>query len=573
MASPYISCGLRQGSQGADAANKEAWLASWEERLKQRERVLVEAGFSFPRYRGTPVLKISCASCNHHLSSQGMQVCYNTDTSADAYTADRSPNGIKKCDRDMEHNLCGCRVRQFECVCGSVVGHHIHYFCNGCSGHSDEGHRWHFYFQSVEAEPRRDMSTGEMLMWPGSEAQEDEESSVDDIRGQIFDENSMVHQDTDTTSWTCSPLMDRNGRQRQASLGKPCAGRTSWSNAPREAELARREAALRAREDDLLKREEAQFEAELNQGAREKFLRDATAQQEHGDKELATRSAALNQRTAMIEARERQLEEQVQQFLSDKANKDCKRAVERAERKAAICEAEVDALRVQITEQKREALVANEKVASQSAEMQQLHEALAEARREARLRGDTAGMPMHVAGRGKLPPPAEAGHPLAKRVLELEQELATVRAELQQASQRSQSKDAELTVANQKLLAAQHANENKDAELAIANHRLHTAQNEHKNKDSDRLQDQRQIEARLDIAEKLSKKRMDLERREEAVAAREAALEAAARRHDMNPAIGQVHVPPFYGSSVSSGSGVPQPGGGGFAGFLKRVIG
>merc|ERR1719424_2239496 len=95
----------------------------------------------------------------------------------------------------------------------------------------------------------------------------------------------------------------------------------------------------------------------------------------------------------------------------------------------ATCEAEVSALNVSLVEQRRVAERAEDKVATQSMEIQQLHAALAEVRREVRKSTNGNG---ELIGRGRLPPMDEASTPeqLKKRIRELEQELTAERVDM-----------------------------------------------------------------------------------------------------------------------------------------------
>jgi hypothetical protein len=585
---------IAQGPGGRPSAEK--WLTSWEDRLKMREQALIDAGYEIPRFRGTPVLNVSCCKCKKVLSDHGMQACYSHNTELDVYTTDRKPAGVKVLDYDVQHGMCRCQIREFQCSCEFIVGHYIRHRCEGCSAASDEGHRWFFPQENVLVEPRQDDVTGGTLMWPGKERLS--QQIFDE--GKFYDENSILQLDGDAGNWG-SPLADRNGRPQAAAL-KPSAIGNAVMTSKKEADLVKLQQRLTSWEDTLVQKEAAQFEAELQQGSQAKYLRDCGEAQERTDRELRSREVALNKRVAAIEAHERQLQEQAtsQTFLHDKVLQDLKRSLERAETKIAIGEAEADALRVQIAEQNKKTSAAEAKVASQSAEIQQLHNSLAEARRDAR------NLPIQPSGRGRLPPADEASSAtsqrLSKRIQELEQEGNALRAELRKVSQQLQSKDAELVVAR-----SQHS-QGRDADLVRSRREVDITQVELEAAreevlrlkleiDRSRADASRNaaaatasapdefVQARLDIAEKLANKRADLERREvvlerreEAVAAREMALVTRERSfplpvassHDAARIGSGLHSVPHYYAC----SGVPeQPGGGGIAGLFKRITG
>lgn len=515
------------GNQEMYEDDKATWLKVWEDRLKLRERSLETAGTPFVKSRACPVLGIRCNECKAELSTQAMRVYYKSDSHIEAFSTDQHPNGITESSSDVNHNLCNCKIREINCCCGTMVGYKMRKRCRNCTSASeeDEGHKWLFNSQSVFAQPKLHRGTGEALLWPGCETVNGPESSPGEASPGVegfFDENSLVQPDA-ASPWNCSPLMDRNGRPR-TSLDKINQNKV---------DLGLKDTDLQALEEVEKVRAE-QFETGLKQRAQEKYLQDASLEQERIDKEL-------QQRKIVLDAKERELKEQAHQ-LSTGADEVARLSLLRAEQKASQCEAKAEALHYQLAEQNRIAMAAEEKVSSKSQEIEQLHSALADARREAR-KGSFA------VGAGRLPPHEEASGAAARRVQELEQELTCerlelqrVRAELQQAKQRSDGRESSHI---EKLLlrqppppmppASRTAGSKRLSGTDVENERLHRelestraealqlrSENERLRAHMMKAGSDEFSEARVAVAQRLTKKREELDRREQALAAREA---------------------------------------------------
>jgi len=560
---------------------KDAWLVAWEDRLKLREATLESRGVKFPRSRATPVLNLECSSCHHHLSWQGMQAYFKNTPDVDIYSSDQQPDGIMEAEADLNHGMCGCHVREFDCSCGLTVGYRMHNRCENCraANDEDEGHCWFFQANCVEAEPRTDSATGETLMWPGFDFPDNYDSSleesrcaesrrysiVDDDPPDFFDENSIVQhrqscqegecspsaEHSPLAGWDCSPLAERNGRRPRVSFGKP----SNPFSVAKEAECAQKEAALTALEEELMTREAANFEADMNQAAREKHLRDATAQQESTDKgfvaresEIAARETVLRNTKLALDVRQHDLREQEQALLEGGADEATKRALHRSEQRNAICDAEADALRGQLAGQKRVAITAQEKVASQSSEIQLLHSALAEARRINRNSTDwSAGVLM---GQGRMPQATASALPkqlmvrthdldgsclVAERILSAERdELAFTKMELQKARQQLECDPASRMQAacnpsqsanNAEMDRLRRERDIACAEVAQLRPDVDRLRAESLRSGAARPESDDFAQARLEMAKKLSETRVKLDRREEAIVAREAELD------------------------------------------------
>lgn len=546
-------------------------MTAWEDRNKLKEATLT----GFPRSRATPVIDLKCSDCKFNLSGQGMQVYYKNNPAVDLFSTNVFPKGTKEARKDLNHGMCGCRVRELGCQCGTIVGYRMYERCKQCSSENDEdeGHVWYFQDQCVEALPRIDPATGETVMWPGFDFPSIEESSNQESPSKtLFDENSIIQQDPDTEGWSCSPLADRNGRAR-VSFGKPA---NAIQGAQFE-ELLQHDAALRQHED-LSNREAALFADNMSRNAREKHLRDVTEEHERVDaenrsreNELEKRENALKQCKIALDSQQLEIQEQARSQQSVQgADEATKRALYHAEQKIANVEAEAEAFKSQIAEQKLIAARSEEKQALQVQEIQQLHNALAQVRREVRksVGGDDDGGlagglakaleaasqcigPGALAGRGRLPPTDEAAA-TPSRVLNLEQELmstrvelATVRVELQQAKQRLESKEAELelilpeiTVGRMQAGSRRQSSAHKDVEGDYLRRELLEARTELASlrPEVDRLravalrtgtqqgESDEFVQARLAVAQKLSEKRMELDKREQALVAREASF-------------------------------------------------
>jgi len=526
--SPEPPCAIAPVTQECHDRRRETiWYTEWENRLKLREACLEGRGVQFPKCRATPVLTLQCLSCSKTLSSHGMQLYYKNMPEVDLYSTNEPPIGVVEHEHDLNQPMCKCRLREFECPCGMVVGYRMYKRCVSCAQENDDedGHRWFFEAERVRASPKMDPVSGDFQMWPGF----DEDSSLDTSRrisgGEVFfDENSPVLPDSETPGWNLSPLADRNGRTR-ASLGKPIAG----VYAKRDAELTQKEADLVAKEQ------------------------------------------ALQQCKIALDAQEMQLRDQVQQAQQG-ADDATKRALNRAEQNAAICEAEAESLRLQLEEQKSLAMNVEEKLAAKNQEIQQLQALLAEVRREVRKNTDGRSS---IMGRGRLPQLDEASIPLPmrKQIQEMEQELtcekvelAAVRLELQQANQRLEGKDAELErilpqIVASRVQGSQHPNQ-KDAEidrlrreldstrkellqlrpesLRSESERVHAAPSTMPPKSKSIAVETDDREARLAMAMKLSEKRHELDLREQAMAAREASMVQGAWGDGIRPLGGAI---------------------------------
>jgi len=550
--------------------NKADWLTAWEDRLKLREAYLEDRGQSFPRCRATPMLEIHCLECSHQLSCQGMQVFYKENSDVDLYCTNQHPDGTEEAPYDFEHNLCGCRMRDVHCRCGLAVGYHMYERCTDCSRENceDEDHEWFFESERVGARPRIDAETQEVMFWSGQEMV-NESSIADSLTGDhYFDENSIVLGESARDSWGCSPLMDRNGRQ--ASRGRKSLSNIHGGN---QVDVA----ALRALEEKLAMKEEECIQTNLDQAGREKYLRDATVAQEEAEQDLAVREQALIKCKEALDAREIQMMGQLQNAQgTDEATK---RALQQAEQKAALKEAEADALRVQLMEQQQLARSLEDKLSGKNLEIQQVQNALAEVKREVRRSGDG------LIGRGRLPPMEEAtaSHPeLIRRIRELEQELSlekmeriSTRAELQQAKEEVERKDADLERLLPKVVASRTSGAHRSLgggveadrlrrELEEARAEMSQLRSDSHRRPAPAPEDDPFAQARLAMATKLSQKRLELDRREQALAERESCNglgEATLLGH---------HIPGVH-PQLHGGSGVPHLSGGGLQGWLERI--
>merc|ERR1719183_200183 len=93
------------GVRDCNPAKQDAWFGAWEDRLKLREAALEGAGVAIQKSRATPILNLTCLTCRRHVSWQAMQM----------YSTDLRPNCIVETRCDLDHGLCGCRIREFEC--------------------------------------------------------------------------------------------------------------------------------------------------------------------------------------------------------------------------------------------------------------------------------------------------------------------------------------------------------------------------------------------------------------------------------------------------------------------------
>jgi hypothetical protein len=396
-------------------ADREAWLRAGEDRLRFKEALLKVTekklqvkGAHLPGARITPVVGVKCSNCSQMLSSQAMKVYHKGASEIDVYCTNEYPNCITEERRYVDHDQCGCKVRTFNCQCGVRVGYTIDERCSQCSAHNeeDDAHRWFFESSFVDTRPLLD-DNGRQRYWPAPATVNGQDSSIEESSGRqssgsagqagYFDENSIV-QAAATSPWNCSPLADRNGRPRQSlddKAAKPCPDMGKQSGAD-----------FQAREEELI-----QYQVSLN-------LQEQNIKQSY--QRLMQFQVALETRERTVQAQEKQ-----QAQGADQATK-C--ALQRAEQRAANCEAEAEALRIQLVEAHRMANAAEEKLSSKNQEIEQVRSTLAELRREARKNGLT-----FLPGVGNMVPPEEASsseQSLKGRIKELEQELSCERAEL-----------------------------------------------------------------------------------------------------------------------------------------------
>merc|ERR1719503_301456 len=147
------------------------------------------------------VLNIFCVACEHRLSWQGMRGSFRDDPSHVIFSSNSSPSGTTEIEYSVNHRMCDCRLHQFQCACGAVVGYHMHSWCANCQT-NDDGHDWFFYAERVTAERRSNPATGELLFWQGREYEPS------------FNGSGQVTQDSIALPRS-RPLGDRNGRQCQ----------------------------------------------------------------------------------------------------------------------------------------------------------------------------------------------------------------------------------------------------------------------------------------------------------------------------------------------------------------------
>jgi len=406
-------------------------------------------------------------------------------------------------------------------------------------------------------------------MWLGWDYPQ-QDSSLEDSR--FNDENCVVRLDSAKTGFNAaSPLADNNSRPK-ANLPKPAS------------------------------KEENFYQA----AAQDKQKTELTSLAD----DIAVRMTALQTLKLSLEARERQVREQeVLLQQASGAEEVTKRALQRSEMQVATCEAEVEALQAQLTEQRRIATIAEDKVAAQCTEVQELHTALADVRREFRKSVNGSG---DLMGKGRLPTGDEAPEHLKKRIRELEQaltadrvDLQALRLELKQAKQRLESKDAELesvlpALAANRLSGVQarksmSTQNNAEVERLRRERDMYLQELEQVRPDMDRLRTEasrssttcvkrrsfggvkpdESVEARLSMAAKLAEKRVALDRREQALADREAAVQqglATAAGQRFGSALGaaqpaQFTTLPTYGAR-GGGGGIPDSQG--IFGFLER---
>merc|ERR1719389_1620071 len=139
-------------------------------------------------------------------------------------------------------------------------------------------------------------------------------------------------------------------------------------------------AALQAMQEEMDNARAERFQAELEASKREKFLRDQAKQHDRQEAELSKREEALRVRTCLLDAREKDICDQERALVEGGgAEEATKRAMHRAEQKAANMEVEAEYLKAKLAEETRRAVQAEDKIASHNLETQQLHDALAEA--------------------------------------------------------------------------------------------------------------------------------------------------------------------------------------------------
>jgi len=202
------------------------------------------------------VLNISCLTCQRRLSWQGMRSSYQEDASHAIYSSNTSPSGTKEKDHSVNHRMCGCRLHEFQCGCGTLVGYHMHSWCDNCCT-NDDGHDWFFYADCVTSEARSDPATGELLLWPGR----DFEPS--------FNGRAQISHDSVARPRSL-PLGDRNGRQCRQIVGKPSAATERHGTHHRQ-----KQGALGTHKPTLANEEIAKLQAvAVEQAARAKFLQE-----------------------------------------------------------------------------------------------------------------------------------------------------------------------------------------------------------------------------------------------------------------------------------------------------------
>lgn len=349
----------------------ELWLKAWEDRLRWREAAIEEAagelGLTTAKSRATPVLSLSCASCQKVLSNRGMKVALVVDPSQHLYSTNERPDGVIDGSRDCMQPQCKCRFREFTCSCGWTLGYNVREWCADCSAHDgpQEGadHCWFMFADCIVAEPRIDVASGEALMWPGYELCRPSYS----YGHRFLDEN--VPTATEVASKDASnhirrpagPLSDLNGRPTRVE----------------QHDLLKMDGDTISNEELLQTRETALLQVERERLAREKHFEDMAAEQEaHAaaleelEQQYATREAVLDQKAAALEAREREL--QARTFQQDRATTELRAA------QGAMIAAQHQAAR-QEAEMRRQA-----EAARQEAEMRrQAEAAVSKAREEA----------------------------------------------------------------------------------------------------------------------------------------------------------------------------------------------
>lgn len=359
----------------------------------------------------------------------------------------------------------------------------------------------------------------------------------------------------------------------------------------------------------------------------EQELRDAAARQEQTDRALTTAAMTLEAREQVLANFKQELDERERDLIEKDQERDqalqqaqsdaeaARRALDACEGKISAAEAEADTLRQALSQQTRIAKAAEDKVSQHINEIHELETTLNEVKAEVRN---------GVGGRGRLPPPEQATpEELRKRIRCLEQEVTAERVELQtlrlhlsQTQHRLESKETELesilpalakthlqgqtersrksTIGNEadrlrrerdaarkelaELRAAQLSDRRRSEGLSLRAPRASscsarvmetsTTTGPRSPVEPDQFE-----EARLNVAAKLAKKRELLDQREQAIAAREAAL----RQQGATPQAAQ-NLFSSRPSSMFAGMSVPLPsfynsGGSGMPGEATGVTG